>query len=91
MFETEYRKELRRLPVYPDAKDVLKFGGHAAPIIDQCLDYLEDYFGKEFKYISTEEQIDIPIEKSKQPSFYVANKIPPMVLIIYMQTSICIY
>jgi len=65
MFETEYQKELRRLPVYPDAKDVLKFASHGAPIIDQCLDSLEEYFGKEFKYISTEEQLDIPIEEYK--------------------------
>jgi len=65
MFDRAFHKELNILPEYPSSKDVLEFKQHAPPIIEQVLDVLEEHFGKDFRYISTEEQIDILIDEYK--------------------------
>ena len=65
MFERAFRKELNILPEYPPAKDILEMKTQAPPIIEQVLDVLEEKFGSDFEYISTEEQIDILIEEYK--------------------------
>lgn len=64
-FTNAFRKELNILPVYPDSKIVLEMHTQAPLIIEQVLDIVEEKFGRDFEYISTEEQIDILIDEYK--------------------------
>lgn len=64
-FRGAYRRELKSLPEFPSEKETLDFENQAPKIIEQVLDSLESHFGKDFRYVSTEEQVDIPIEEYK--------------------------
>ena len=69
IFTRAFRKELNMLPVYPDSKIVLEMHSQAPPIIEQVLDILEEHFGADYEYISTEEQIDILIDEYKMADY----------------------
>lgn len=62
VFERVFDEELSKIGLPSDSKEVEEMREQAIPIIEQAIGAVESKFGKDFELISTEEQIDIPID-----------------------------